>query len=386
MVRRASKRLGVNAVRLTRCFTGVGRFLECILDEWSRMDLPFERVTLYAPLPIDPKRVLFPLDRYELVVGGPRGPDPFWETRFLTQRASEIDVLFAPSYTIPWGYRGPSVVTYHGPSQNRPLSYEWFRSVAYDRLHRYSAKRAHHVIACSKAVKRRLVEAWRVPPSKVTVAYNAASRLFAPVSDPARLAQARRRYVGSEGPFALFVGKLAHRHSIPELIRAFARARPPSTEHRLVLVGPDTLGLDVPRLARREGVGDAVLYHPFVEHAELPALYSAAQEVVFPATEAEGFGLPVIEAMACGTPVLSVNKGGVPEFATGAALLVGSSSADDLAEGLARLMRDESLRQDLARKGLLRAGEITWRTTAERVLAVLEATARQPLAESSTSR
>ena len=40
--------LGVNVVRLTRQFTGVGRYIECVLAEWSRMDLPFDEVILYA--------------------------------------------------------------------------------------------------------------------------------------------------------------------------------------------------------------------------------------------------------------------------------------------------------------------------------------------------
>jgi glycosyltransferase involved in cell wall biosynthesis len=369
-------RLGVNVVRLTRSFTGVGRFVECVLDEWSRMDLPFERVTLYAPKPLDPARVLFPLDRYEVVVGGPGGPDPFWEAQFLGRRASEMDVLFAPSYTIPVGYAGRCVVGYHGPSDNRPLSLEWFRSLAYDRLYRYSARRADRVIVPSKAVERRVVDVFKVPASRVTVAFPAPSRLFQPVRDEGEKARARQRYAGGDGPFTLFVGKLARRHSIPELVRGFARARRKSPRHRLVLAGPDYLGLDVPRLAREEGIADAVVHHAFVPHAELPALYAAAEEAVFPVTEAEGFGLPVVEAMACGTPVLSVAQGSVPEFATGAALLVPTSGADDLAAGLERLMEDHALRRDLAEQGLARAGEITWRTAAERVLAALLAAAR----------
>jgi glycosyltransferase involved in cell wall biosynthesis len=369
-------RLGVNVVRLTRSFTGVGRFVECVLDEWSRMELPFDRVTLYAPRPIDPGRVVFPLDRYEIVTGGPAGPDPLWETSFLGRRRAEMDVLLAPSYTIPLGYRGRSVVVYHGPSENRPFSYEWCRSLAYDRLHRYSARHADRVIACSGSVKRRVVDVFKVPPARVTVAYMAPSRLFQPVRDEAERARARQRYVGGDGPFTLFVGKLARRHSIPALIQAFARARRTSPGHRLVIAGPDYLGLDVPRLARAEGVGDAVVHHAFIPHAELPALYAAAEEAVFPVTDAEGFGLPVIEAMACGTPVLSVSQGSVPEFATGAALLVARSSAADLAGGLERLMQDRALREDLSAKGLVRAREITWRKTAERVLAALETTAR----------
>lgn len=369
-------RLGVNAVRLTRPFTGIGRYLECVLDEWSRMDLPFDRVTLYAPSPIDPRRVIFPLERFAMVVGGPKGPDPYWEARYLSPRASEMDVLFAPSYTLPLGYPGAAVVTNQGPAQNRPLTYHWWRAQAYERLYRHSAHRAARVVTCSNAVKRRMVDVYGIPASKVTVAWNAASRLFVPVRDEAALRRVRHLYVGGEGPFALFVGKLARRHSIPELIRAFGLARTQSPGHRLLIVGPNYLGLDVASMARAAGVGDAVVHHPFVEHGEIPALMSAAQELVFPVTDAEGFGIPVIEAMACGTPVLSVAQGAVPEFAAGAALLVKSSANEDLALGLAQLMADAELRRRLSEEGLLRAASITWRFTAERILNDLVATAR----------
>ena len=83
----------------------------------------FERVTLYPPIPLDQKRVLFPLDRFEAAVCGPKGPDPYWEARFLAPRAGDTDVLFAPSYTLPLLYSGAAVVMNHGPAQNRVLTY-----------------------------------------------------------------------------------------------------------------------------------------------------------------------------------------------------------------------------------------------------------------------
>ena len=65
----------------------------------------FERVTLYPPIPLDQKRVLFPLDRFEAAVCGPKGPDPYWEARFPAPRAGDTDVLFAPSHTRLIAYR-----------------------------------------------------------------------------------------------------------------------------------------------------------------------------------------------------------------------------------------------------------------------------------------
>jgi alpha-1,3-rhamnosyl/mannosyltransferase len=75
--------------------------------------------------------------------------------------------------------------------------------------------------------------------------------------------------------------------------------------------------------------------------------------------------------MACGAPVISTDKGSVPEFATGAALLMPSASVDDMRLGLARLLTDAGLRQELSERGLERAAQYTWRRTAERTMDVL---------------
>lgn len=362
-------RLGINVVRLIRPFTGVGRYLECLLREWSRMALPFDEVVLYAHSPIDPARVAFPLDGYRLEIAGPRAPDPLWEWWTLGARRREIDVLFCPSYTLPLGYRGPSAVSYFGPSTNAPGSFEWWRSQAYERLHRYSVRRTSRVFTASNGAKRRVVETYGVPEEKVDVIPLAAAPDFAPVGDPEALARVRRQYLGREGPYVLFVGKLSGRHRVPELIEAFARVRRRhDLPHRLLLVGPDPLGLDVPRRARQEGLEGLVVHVPEMPYRDLPAVYSAAEAFVFPTTEAEGFGLPILEAMACGAPVVSTRLGSVPEVAGDAALLAASSSVGDLEEALARLLSDAGLRRELGRAGLERAGRFSWRATAERTM------------------
>src|SRR5215831_7175438 len=130
-------RLGVNAIRLTRKFTGVGRYIECVLKEWSLMNIPFEKIILYTHTPLKQDELLFPLERYDIEIIGKKLPDPLWEWSSLRHRSRDIDVLFCPSYTIPIGYRGKCLVTNHGPAENTPGSYHWWRAQAYEALYRY---------------------------------------------------------------------------------------------------------------------------------------------------------------------------------------------------------------------------------------------------------
>ena len=247
-------RVGINVVRLTRPFTGVGRYLDRLLVEWSRMTLPFDEVVLFAPRPLDPARVHFPLDRFPLEVIGGGGPDPFWEWRALARKHRELDLLFCPSYTVPFRYAGPAVVTYFGPASNRRGSKEWWRARAYDALYRHSARRAVRVLTAASWVRRHLVEVYGVEEPKVDVMPLAAGPEFAPAAGGrayAHPAGLRRR----GRPLHPLRGEAQRAARHPALVEAFAVARAAArSAHTLLLVGPNVLGLDVVTLARAHGI------------------------------------------------------------------------------------------------------------------------------------
>jgi glycosyltransferase involved in cell wall biosynthesis len=64
--------------------------------------------------------------------------------------------------------------------------------------------------------------------------------------------------------------------------------------------------------------------------------------------------------MANGVPVLTSNSSALKEVAGDAALLVDPSDAASIATGLQQLTEDQSLRDELIRKGLVRNKEFTW--------------------------
>jgi len=104
------------------------------------------------------------------------------------------------------------------------------------------------------------------------------------------------------------------------------------------------------------------------------ALYSGATLFAFPSLY-EGFGLPVLEAMGCGTPVVASNTSAIPQVAGDAALLVDPRDVNALAEGMGRLLSDETLRAELRARGLERAQQFSWERTARDTLSVYEVVA-----------
>src|SRR5262249_975190 len=80
----------------------------------------------------------------------------------------------------------------------------------------------------------------------------------------------------------------------------------------------------------------------------------------------EGFGLPPLEAMASGTPVVTSNMSSLPEVTGDAAVQVDPYDASAIADGIYRVLTDESLRNDLKRRGLDRATQFSWESSVRR--------------------
>jgi glycosyltransferase involved in cell wall biosynthesis len=157
----------------------------------------------------------------------------------------------------------------------------------------------------------------------------------------------------SRTPYVLFPGGDAPSKNARRAVLAFAGLcrREPGLPHKLVVLGiPPRSHARFARLAGRAGVGERVELMPFVPAARLAALYRRADAVFFPSLY-EGFGIPALEAMAAGTPLVCSSRTSLPEIAGRAALYIDPLSVEQMADGLARVLRDASLRARLVREG-----------------------------------
>lgn len=370
-------RYGVNARRLSGQHLGIGRYIEYLARYWAEMLEPDEEMTFYVQEPLaEEDRWLG--ERFRVAVLESRFRGLLWENTALPRRAVEQDVLFCPSYTAPIRYRGRSVVATHSINEIQGETHPWWYYLTYTPWYRHSARTADRVIVPSRSTQADLTRYYGVPADRIDIVPEGVDASFAPVEDPDILRKTREKYVGSDVPYVLFVGKPSQRRNIPLLIRAFADVKKRrGIPHKLLLLGPNNEHHPYEQLARELGIeDDLVNTNPrFPDHRDIMPVYSAADLYAFP-SRYEGFSLTTLEAMACGLPVVAGNGGALREIAEGAALTLKEFELEELSSALERVLTDRTLWSDLRARSLERVKQFPWEDTARGTLDVLRRVAR----------
>ena len=279
---------------------------------------------------------------------------------------------------LPAGLRAPAVVTFHDLfAMTGDFSTAEFRE-RFAKLARETAERADRIIAVSAHTADQVVGLLGIPRSRVEVVHHGAEALHVPAPS---LRKAMLSRLGVSRPFVLHVGTLQVRKNIERIVAAFEAA---GGSAELVLAGSLGYGAEaiLDRIARSRA-RSRIKHVGHVNDEVRASLFSSAEALLFPSLE-EGFGLPVVEAFTVGLPVIGSNVSAVPEVAGDAALLVDPLDTDEIAGALERVLADQSLRDELSRKGRERSGRFTWERCADETWRVYESCMRgRPEAEAS---
>ena len=292
-----------------------------------------------------------------------------WERWLLAAEIglSNVDVLHSPDHVAPHRRGWQSVVSILDltflahPETHSPESLRYYAQIF--RTLRHAAK----VITISDFTRHEVLNRVSIAPERVETVPLAADPAYYPRPQTA-CARLRRR-LEIPHPYFLVVGTIEARKNLERLITAYASLPRRDRPHLVFAGGRGYQYERVLEAVQAYRVEDQVRFLGHVDDADLPLLYSGAFCLLYP-SRYEGFGLPILEAMACGCPVITSNCGSMAEVAGDAAVLVDPLSTESLAAGIAALMEQPALRDDLVAKGFARARQFSWRTTAEKTLAV----------------
>jgi len=105
----------------------------------------------------------------------------------------------------------------------------------------------------------------------------------------------------------------------------------------------------------------------YIDDEDLAPLYSGAQWFVY-TSQYEGFGLPPLEAMQCGTPVITSNNSSLPEVVGDAGIMIDWDNDEQHIAAYEKYYFDEKYRTKMARAGLKRAKDFSWKKTVDLML------------------
>lgn len=214
---------------------------------------------------------------------------------------------------------------------------------------------AHHLFAFSQETARSLVDAYGVPPERVTVVGAGVNAHHLPEPAPA----------GSGCPTVLFVGNDFARKGGPVLLEAFRQVRQEVPDARLLLVGTP------PSIAPQPGVEVLGRVH---DRERVHALYRSASVFCLPSVF-DPFPLVLLEAMAHGLPVVATATCGVPDMVDDGrqALLVPPQDPAALAAALVTVLQDRARAAELGAAARTRvAASFTWDQVVGRMAPVLD--------------
>jgi glycosyltransferase involved in cell wall biosynthesis len=376
------RRIALDARRLHGHRRGVGQYVSQLARYLPRLAPEYEYLLL-VDHPLGAGRI--PEGCREVLVGSPfttesQSVSGLWSKirsyhwmNYLVPRVLDrehADLFHATNFALPPRTSCPCVVTIHdliyarAPGAFEPLYQRYLQHVVPT-----AVRRAVHVITDSTATRDDLLELAGPEPGRVSVVHLGVSDEYRVIRNTDELERGRQR-LRLPRSFILHVGAIERRKKLETLLAAAAPLLRANLTEELVLAGEQGHGADEVRRAAMElGIQKRVRFLGYVAQELLPTLYGLAQ-VLSLASVYEGFGMTVLEAMACGTPVVTSNVSSLPEVAGDAALMVSPGDVDGLREALSRVLADTQLRDDLRQKGLARARDFSWESTAAGHLAV----------------
>jgi len=275
-----------------------------------------------------------------------------------------LDALWIPAHTLPvLRRRGlKTVVTIHG------IEYEWLPAYenALQRWYlplstQYAVAKADTVIAVSEFTRSQLIERLGANGGKIVVIPEGITGWPSVKTVPVT------KWGLEKGKYFLFIGTVQPRKNLERLVEAFSGVK---GDWKLVIAGK--LGWNyegVQEAPAKRGVADRVIITGYINETERYSLLTQAGVYIQPSIT-EGFGLPVLEAMSAGVPVATSSGGALHEVAGGAAEIFDPLDVLEMTKAMTRLHTNKELRRELIRRGRTRAGEFTWKKTAEEILKV----------------
>ncbi|MBK5270363.1 MAG: glycosyltransferase family 4 protein [Bacteroidia bacterium] len=224
--------------------------------------------------------------------------------------------------------------------------------------------KAKSIVTVSEFSKADISSHYKINPDKIDVVFSAVKEIFAPLNNEEKQ-ETRNKYSGGREYF-VYAGAIHPRKNLINLLKAFSGFKKRQQSNlKLLLAGRLAWKYEsfIQNLKTYKYRNDVIMTG-YIAEEELVKVIGSAYALVYPSFF-EGFGVPVLEAMQCNVPVITTINSSMQEIAKMAALYADANDYNDMADKMMRIYKDESLRNELIKKGKQIAPLYSWQKTAD---------------------
>lgn len=294
-----------------------------------------------------------------------------WRTAHLIEklcRDGKFDVLYVrqaresgaaavrakPSLKIPMVFQPITTWQWHFEKADDSI---WRRlvkdSVVQQQYSRQILQNFDYFITYNEAMRKEYVESGADANKFVIIPGAVEHKIFRPPSK-ARGALRREFDLPADKKLILYIGRINFSEKgLDYLLRAMPQVLTAEPTGFLVMIGPATSS-EQQRLQGLIGelrLGKQVAYLGSKAYRDLPAYINAADVGVVPSVWFESSGRVSLDMLSCGLPVVVTDTGGLAEYSVDGStgLVVRPKDSGVLAEGLSKILGDDSLREEMSK-------------------------------------
>ena len=361
--------IGYDGKRAFQNKTGLGNYSRSLINILAS-NFPQHQYLLFAPR----QTGLFEINGLQNVRA--ITPKQFFYKRypFLWRRSgmvkdiikSGVEIYHGLSNELPHGIEKTgvkTVVTIHDLIFERfPETYNFDERYIHRWKIKHACKVADAIIAISQQTRNDLVDIYKVPANKIFTCYQSCNPIFQQLISAEEKNAVKTKYQLPDKYF-LFVSSIAPRKNLVTVCNAMVLLKEKLTIP-LVVIGNGKKEKELVKTFMIENglAGKLIILNDlpqsndigFTTAMDFPAIYQQAVALIYPSIF-EGFGLPVLEAMWSRLPVICSSTSSLPEVGGDAVLYFYPIDHEVLSQHMLDVANNETLAEDLRRKGMEQA-------------------------------
>lgn len=227
--------------------------------------------------------------------------------------------------------------------------YDWMKRYFYYNTSKILEKRAlgklDKIITVCKASAQPLTDVYHIPKEKIEVIYNGINtKEYSDKKNVYTIKYSR--------PIILFIGGNFQGKGLPTIIKASPSIVKKFPKATFLIIGKDPHGKIMEKLCEKYNVRNHFQFLGRQKHEKIAEFYQMADLFTI-VSSIESFAIVFLEAMAAGTPVIGGNVGGTVELIQNKknGFLVNPFDSRKLSEYIIRLLKDNSLREQIINEG-----------------------------------